>query len=136
MSITGIRSAPAAVALTLAMATPALAAEPIGEREFMHSCAICHGTDAKGSGQFAELMTVQVPDLTGIAKANDGVFPLLSVVHIVDGRSGVRGHGSPMPIWGDRFKAEIGDSKGDYGAEIEVRGRILSLVYYLESVQQ
>jgi hypothetical protein len=55
---------------------------------------------------------------------------------IVDGRTGVRAHGdSAMPIWGEVF-AEGAAGAGAYGAEVIARGRLLSLVYYLESIQE
>ncbi|WP_068112026.1 c-type cytochrome [Tropicimonas marinistellae] len=104
--------------------------------EFLWACASCHGQDGKGDGEVGKLLTVQVPDLTQLSAANDGTFPMLKVIHIIDGRSGVRGHGTPMPIWGATYRSEIGGSLGDYGAETVVRGRILSLAYYLESIQE
>ncbi len=55
---------------------------------------------------------------------------------IIDGRTGVGPHGSDMPVWGDIFKMHEVDASADYGAETIVRGRILSLVKYLESIQQ
>ena len=80
-------------------------------------------------------MTVEVPALTGLAAANDGTFPLLDVIQTIDGRQGTRGHGYPMPVWGTRFSKET-ETPGPYGAEAVIRGRILSLAYYLESLQE
>lgn len=113
----------------------AVSADEVGKDEYMARCATCHGESAEGDGPLAELMTVPVPDLTSIAERNDGVFPMLEIIYVIDGRTGVRGHGYPMPVWGSRYRAEIGDSAGPYGAELEVRGRILSLAYYLQSIQ-
>jgi mono/diheme cytochrome c family protein len=121
--------------LVLATAVPALADEA-GQQEYMVACAVCHGESGKGEGPFAPLLNIHTPDLTGLAAANDGVFPFLDVLMIVDGRSGVRAHGdSAMPIWGERFAASAADA-GPYGSELEVRGRILSLVTYIESIQE
>ncbi len=117
------------------LALPVAASDEIGKEQYDQNCAACHGATGTGNGDLSELMTVKVPDLTGIKAANDGVFPTLKIIHIVDGRSGVRGHGYPMPVWGDHYKSALGDI-GDYAAEIEVRGRILSLVYYLDSLQK
>lgn len=113
----------------------AVSAEEVGKAEYMNACASCHGESGKGEGPLAELMTVPVPDLTQLAASNDGEFPMLDVIMTVDGRSGIRGHGYPMPVWGSRFEAEAGDV-GDYAAELEVRGRVLSIAYYLESIQE
>ncbi|MHA3980172.1 c-type cytochrome [Halovulum sp. GXIMD14794] len=114
----------------------AASAEQLGEREYMNSCVACHGAGGKGGGEISELLTVDIPDLTTIAARNDGEFPMLEVIQIIDGRTGVRGHGGPMPLWGDRYAVEIGESAGPYGAELAIRGRVLSLAYYLESIQE
>jgi mono/diheme cytochrome c family protein len=107
-----------------------------GEEEYMNYCASCHGADAKGEGPLADLMTVEVPDLTTIAADNDGTFPMLEMIQVIDGRTGVRGHGYPMPVWGDRFDAEVGEEAGPYGGELVVRGRVLALATYLQSIQE
>ena len=109
-------------------------ADDIGKAEYMISCASCHGESAAGEGPLAELMTVPVPALTGLSAANDGEFPMLKVIHSIDGRQKTRGHGYPMPVWGKRFLAESG-VPDSYGNEAIVRGRVLSIAYYLESIQ-
>ena len=116
------------------LAAPAMA-EDLGKEEYMNACASCHGESGTGDGPLAELMTVAVPDLTTISARNDGAFPFMDIFMVVDGRTGIRGHGYPMPVWGDRFEAEAGERYGPYGAEEVVRGRILSLVYHLQSLQ-
>ena len=110
-------------------------ADEIGQQEYMDNCASCHGESAMGQGPLAELMTVKVPSLTDLAAKNDGVFPMLEVIHAIDGRQGTRGHGYPMPVWGTRFKKDSEDT-GPYGGEAIVRGRVLSIVYFLESIQE
>jgi len=123
-----------AVGLALA-AAPALADET-GQQEYMVACAICHGETGMGDGPFAPLLNITTPNLTTLAQENDGVFPFLDVLMVVDGRTGVRAHGdSAMPIWGQRFK-ESAAEQGPYGSELEARGRLLALVTYLESIQQ
>ena len=112
-----------------------VAADDLGKQEYMNNCASCHGESGMGQGPLAELMTVDVPSLTTLAANNDGKFPMLEVIHAIDGRQGTRGHGYPMPVWGDRFTANIGDAGPD-GSEAIVRGRVLSIAYYLESIQQ
>ena len=124
-----------AVVLGLA-ATSASAQSAAGLEEYVQACASCHGIAGQGNGPLAEFMTVPVPDLTRIAQANDGVFPMLQVIQIIDGRTGVRGHGSAMPVWGARYMAEISPQTGEYGAELLVRGRVLALATHLESIQE
>jgi mono/diheme cytochrome c family protein len=116
-------------------ATPALPDEA-GQEAYMVACAICHGAAGKGDGAYAPLLKSPPTDLTTLAARNGGTFPFLDVLMIVDGRSGVRAHGdSAMPIWGSVFADSAADA-GPYGAEIIARGRILSIVYYLESIQE
>jgi len=121
--------------LFIAAACSASAAD-VGKNEYMVACAGCHGESGKGDGPFADLLKIKTPSLTGLAAANDGVFPYLKVFMIVDGRTGVRGHGSPMPIWGDRFETSARENFGEYGAEVVTRGRVAVLVDYLESIQE
>jgi hypothetical protein len=52
----------------------------------------------------------------------------------IDGRTVVSAHGSrEMPIWGERF-GEMGGG-GSIGEEV-VRGNLLVLMEYLQSIQQ
>jgi hypothetical protein len=88
-----------------------------GLEEYVQACASCHGIAGQGNGPLAEFMTVTVPDLTRISQANDGVFPMLQVIQIIDGRTGVRGHGSEMPVWG------AATSDGDLPANGRIRCR-------------
>ena len=113
----------------------AASADDLGKQEYMNSCATCHGASAMGDGPLAELMTVEVPGLTDLASKNDGVFPMLEVIHSIDGRQGTRGHGYPMPIWGSQYEKDV-ENPGPYGAEVRIRGRVLSIAYYLESIQE
>ncbi len=109
----------------------------IGADAYTAACAVCHGSDGKGAGEFADVLTVAPPDLTVLKAQNDDVFPYLDVFQIVDGRTTLRAHGtSAMPIWGDTFKREIGDDAGPFGSELLVRARIVALVDYIESIQE
>lgn len=126
-----------AVFVAFAVQMPAFAEElDVGARLYQESCSGCHGATGKGGGELSQLLNVQTPALTGLTAANDGVFPMLDVIHIIDGRSGVRAHGGPMPIFGSLYTASSVTAGTDYGSVIEVRGRILSLAMYLESIQE
>lgn len=108
----------------------------IGAELFGSFCSACHGAGGLGDGDMADVVNVKSPNLTLLSKNNDGVFPMQRVLQVIDGRSGVRAHGGPMPFWGEVFTDEVGDSEGAYGGVLEVRGRILSLAMYLESIQK
>jgi mono/diheme cytochrome c family protein len=126
-----------AVFVALCLQLPAFAEETdIGARLYQESCSGCHGATGKGGGELSRLLNIDTPALTGLAAANGGVFPMLDVIHIIDGRSGVRGHGGPMPIFGSLYMSSSVTAGTDYGSVLEVRGRILSLATYLESIQE
>lgn len=129
-----------ALALSAAFALPAAAQDDptefeAGRAEYLAACAACHGENADGNGPIAQMLKTPVPGLRNLAADNEGKFPLLDTFMIVDGRTGVRAHGNPMPVFGNRYKAEVGATLGDYGSEPAVRGRVLELVYYLQSIQ-
>lgn len=132
------------LAMTALGSQPALASEDEFERgreEFLNSCASCHGEDGKGAGFLTRVFRgVDPGDLTQLAaRHHTGQFPLLDVFQIVDGRAVVPAHGDrKMPVWGDRYRVEAGETYGPYGygAEPVIRGRILELVFYLQSIQE
>ena len=107
-----------------------------GKEEYLVACAACHGEAADGNGEIATMFKNRVPDLTGIAKRNDGVFPLLKVIQAIDGRAVIRGHGNPMPVFGNRYRAEANGESTLFGAEALARGRVLELALYLQSIQE
>ena len=133
-----IKSAIFAAVLGLGMvgAFPAVAqqdgASDLGEQLYMQYCSTCHGKSAKGDGAFGDLMTVNIPDLTVLSANNHDEFPMLKVIQIIDGRTGMRAHDGPMPMYGDIFFSE---DYGPYGAEAIVRGQMLSIALYLEALQ-
>lgn len=97
--------------------------EDWGQHFYTQYCATCHGDEAKGDGDLAELLIIKVPDLTTLSQRNNGEFPLLRVIHIIDGRSGLRAHKEPMPVYGALFRQELQPSSAMMGgAEPQVRG--------------
>lgn len=107
-----------------------------GKSEYMAACAACHGEAADGNGPIATMFKSRVPDLRKIAAANDGVFPFLDVFHVVDGRTAVRAHGNPMPVFGNRYTAEAEEHGTLFGTETQARARVAELVLYLQSIQE
>jgi len=107
-----------------------------GRPLYENNCMVCHGHKAKGDGPMVTfgLLVVPASDLTQLSKQNNGEFPFWKMYRIIDGREKVKGHGSEeMPLWGDEFRLEAGST---IMAQAEVRGKILSLVYYLQSIQE
>lgn len=108
------------------------------EREFLNSCASCHGTDGTGAGFLTRLFRgVDPGDLTQLSARNDGTFPMERVFSVIDGRAEVAAHGDrKMPVWGDRYmNAAMLDYGPDEINEFRVRNRIYELVHYLQSIQ-
>lgn len=107
----------------------------IGKKEFTRSCATCHGVDGTGNGPAASTLNVKPADLTQMAKRHGGVFLFWRTYEKISGRDEqvIPGHGTrEMPIWGERFRLE---PKASDEYNTSVRGRILSLVHYLQSIQ-
>lgn len=131
----------AKAALLLVLLGPAAAAATeadefaTGKAEYLSACAACHGDAADGKGPIASMFRDPVPDLTGLASRNEGRFPFLKVFQVIDGRSVIRAHGDPMPIFGGRFRAEAEARGAVFGAEAIARARLLELVLYLQSIQ-
>lgn len=127
------------LSMILASGNVALAQENIvGEDAFTMACAVCHGADGKGDGEFAPMLTVKPSDLTVLKKNDsDKIFPYLKVFQMIDGRALVPAHGSrEMPIWGAYFRGEPSVVAAEpYGTELLVRAKITALVDYIESLQ-
>ena len=112
--------------------------QTIGSKEYRISCLNCHGVGGKGDGPMADLLKKKPSDLTVLAKNNKGEYPFLRVYQTIDGRVVVPGHGDrEMPIWGQRYLEEDYERyRTDFGGEDVVRGRILQLVYYVQTLQK
>jgi mono/diheme cytochrome c family protein len=106
----------------------------LGRQFYERYCSACHGMDGKGQGPVALDLRTEPADLTQIAKRRGGEFPLAEIAAYIDGRVDVRAHGSrDMPVWGERFSEQVGG--GSLGEEV-VRGNLLILMQYLQSIQQ
>ncbi len=108
-----------------------------GKQEFMDSCFLCHGENAKGDGPFSTMLTIETADLTQLKKNNNGSFPYRDVYLTIDGTDQIKQHGPRrMPIWGDRFKSSTWATVSQDHADTLVRGKIFELMLYLESIQE
>ena len=96
---------------------------------FKEYCAVCHGTDAKGTGPAADALKKRPADLTQLSRKNGGTFPELHVMNYVKGQDIVAAHGSrDMPVWGTIFSQM--SSNQDL-----VQVRTYALLKYLEGIQ-
>lgn len=118
----------------------------VGQAVYRSDCAACHGIDGKGNGPVSKELKTRPTDLTVLAKKNNGVFPLDAVSKAIDGRESIGSHGTrEMPIWGYRLvppEHYILKEADNYlylppaSPEAVVRGRILSIIDYLNRIQQ
>ncbi|MBL8485566.1 MAG: cytochrome c [Rhodocyclaceae bacterium] len=139
----------AAGAIALAVTGPAAASDrkakmDLGKREYMNSCAVCHGANGKVEGPevaAVEFLKTMPTDLSTLAKRNGGVLPVDRLYAVIDGRQLVKGHGTrDMPIWGDRYNRETVKAAEyymdmPYDMEMYVRSRVLALVDYINRLQ-
>lgn len=129
------------LAMTAGTAMAQEADTELGKQEYFVACAGCHGESGKGTGPLAGILSIETPDLTTITKrTGGGEFPYRNTALLIDGRNDIRAHGGEMPIWGGRFMANIREEDSRYMtsdiAELLVKGRVLALVQYLESIQE
>jgi len=120
----------------------------IGKSEFQSSCASCHGSDAKGKGPVSDQLKIPPPDLTMLARNNNGVFPTNALYETIHGLKTIPAHGTrEMPIWGERFNPIVNlphdvdpfywkMAGAERSPEAVVRTRILAVIDYLSRVQQ
>jgi mono/diheme cytochrome c family protein len=123
---------------TFFMASAALAQPKadLGKREFESKCAVCHGSDGKGNGPFADQLKKRLPDLTLLARSNGGIFPVEKTYATIEGAG--QGHGTrAMPVWGVEYTVQAADALPDlpYNQAVFVRTRIMALLEYMNQLQ-
>jgi len=110
----------------------------VGKSEYDAHCAQCHGLNGKGHGPYVPMLKAGtvLPDLTTLAKNNNGVFPVQHIVETIDGRVPVGAHGPrDMPIWGQFYKAQSPGVNPDYNPDAFARVKILFLTEYIYRLQ-
>jgi mono/diheme cytochrome c family protein len=103
-----------------------------GQEMFEAYCASCHGKDARGNGPAASAMKSSVPDITLLAKNNNGSYPSAKIYEVIRGDSALASHGSKdMPVWGRVF-SQLSHSATD----MQVQQRLHNLTDYVGKLQQ
>jgi hypothetical protein len=111
-----------------------------GEKEYLNSCASCHGVGGKGDGPVADSLRKRPADLTRLGETNKGVFPFARIYELVDGRYSTMVHGPrEMPVWGDVYTREMTSRAPRDTPKVFIdalaRARILALVEYIYTLQ-
>jgi len=138
-----LRAAVLAMAATVVSGLAfAQAKTDFGKREYDFNCAGCHGPKGGGDGPYTRYLNVKVPNLSTLAKRNNGVFPVSRLYEIIDGRGEVQGHGPRnMPVWGADYLVQARDASPErnidvpFDPEVYVRNRIMALVDYINRLQ-
>jgi len=127
--------------MLIGLSATALAADKfdIGKTQYDSACAVCHGPSGKGDGPLKSQLVSRMPDLTVLARNNDGVFPFDRVYQIIDGRQEIKAHGPrEMPVWGRGFNMQSSiffENYPPYDTESNARSRMLALTEYLYRLQ-
>jgi len=103
---------------------------------FQNNCAACHGTDAKGMGDFGQQLFTMPPDLTVLAADNGGVFPRDYVLGVIDGFHRDPAFSAAMPEFGASGMGPTVLVADDNGEATPIPARLLALGNWLESIQQ
>jgi len=135
----GSVSGAAALLIGMCGAAPAADKLDIGKMQYDAACAVCHGPVGKGDGPLKAQLVNRMPDLTVLAKSNNGVFPFDRVYQVIDGRREVKAHGPrDMPVWGRAFNTQTSIYFENYppqDMESNARSRMLALTEYLYRLQ-
>ncbi|MCG7493092.1 c-type cytochrome [Thalassobius sp. Cn5-15] len=134
--------------LTLAACAPsqddAMPEAGEGAALFVDNCAICHGADgrgADGSGAMPAKGLSPAADLTRLSAGNQGVFPRVHVLSVIDGYNRGALGASRMPEFGGFLGGETVPvaltvaAEGDEMQLTPVPRNLAALVAYLETIQ-
>ena len=104
-----------------------------GQQMYVSYCAVCHGKGGKGDGPAAAALKAPPPDLTMLAKNNNGTFPAEHVEHVLQFGVDAPAHGAKdMPIWGPLLSSLQGKTSG---GDALVQLRVRNLTNYIQSLQ-
>lgn len=104
-----------------------------GKELYERFCAGCHGVTGRGDGPVSASFSVEVPDLTLIARRAGGSYPRERIVRIIDGRHILGAHGSrTMPVWGEDFgRLELGNPDAERSTRTVI-DRLADYVWLLQ----
>jgi mono/diheme cytochrome c family protein len=107
-----------------------------GRALYAAHCATCHGLFGAGDGPMAGVMAIEVANLRRLSAEAGGRFPLRRAIATIDGRTELRGHGGPMPVYGLSLGGEPVAVVAEDGEELTTGADFLALARYLETLQE
>ena len=122
------------IVFALSLAACAEAQPDAGHELYMGYCVSCHGSGGQGDGVLAEDLALAPANLTGLASANDGVFPSSRVMAKIYGYPG-RYQSHVMPEFGPVLEGPKVMWTDENGQAIETPKALLDLHDYLVSIQ-
>lgn len=106
-----------------------------GAQIYAQYCVTCHGSSATGDGPIASQLPTPPADLTRLAAANAGRFPMEQVMAKIHGYPD-HFHAEVMPQFGTLLDGPVTDYVDASGASVKTPLALLELARYLESLQQ
>jgi mono/diheme cytochrome c family protein len=127
----------ALIIAALAASGPAFAQDLAeGRAGYAAHCAVCHGTNARGDGPMASLLTIPPADLTGLSARNGGVFPMDRAIRRIDGTEDMAVHGGPMPLFGALLQGPSAAIVAPDGSEVVAPEAIVNIAAWLQGQQR
>lgn len=106
-----------------------------GERVYEANCESCHGLSGKGDGALAATQNPPPADLTGLAAANGGVFPVSAVLSKIDGYAAHPDVQAVMPAFGEMLEGDTVPVETEDGTLTPTPRKLAALLAYLETLQ-
>lgn len=117
---------------------PAGTSASTGPGDYAMLCAGCHGASGKGDGADAAGLDKAPADLTALAAANGGAFPMARVLGHIWGYTEATGAPVPdrtMPDFGSLLQSELVLFDAGDGIATPTPSRLVELAVYIESLQ-
>jgi mono/diheme cytochrome c family protein len=104
-----------------------------GQEDYLALCSSCHGESGMGDGPAAAGLSPRPADLTRLAAANGGEFPMLEIMGRIDGYTREEG---VMPEFGQLFGDELVPFETEPGVFTPTPPRLIALAEYVASLQR
>jgi mono/diheme cytochrome c family protein len=103
---------------------------PSGAELYARHCAVCHGSDLKGTEPVPAPYRTP-PDLTTLSRRHAGKFPMAYVSNVLKKGATLPAHApAEMPVWGSEFEVTTGADQA------QITARIRNLALYIKSYQE